>query len=208
MHIEILSKEQNDLLSLVSKFKREYYLVGGTAIALHIGHRESIDFDLFKLADLRKNDIYKKVIASKFGYKFGYENYEQLNLIINHVKFTFFSFPHKVPVNSEIKGVIKMPDLLTLAAMKAFALGRRAKWKDYLDLYFVLKYHYSFQDIAEKANEIFGEMFSEKLFKMQLGYFKGINYDEEVVYLIPNPPTEAEVQEFLTEISISGLDIL
>jgi hypothetical protein len=208
MHIEILSKEQNDLLSLVSKFKREYYLVGGTAIALHIGHRESIDFDLFKLADLRKNDIYKKVIASKFGYKFGYENYEQLNLIINHVKFTFFSFPHKVPVNSEIKGVIKMPDLLTLAAMKAFALGRRAKWKDYLDLYFVLKYHYSFQDITEKANEIFGEMFSEKLFKMQLGYFKGINYDEEVVYLIPNPPTEAEVQEFLTEISISGLDVL
>jgi hypothetical protein len=208
MHLEILSKEQNDLLSLVSKFKREYYLVGGTAIALHIGHRESIDFDLFKLADLRKNDIYKKVVASKFGYKFGYENYEQLNLIINHVKFTFFSFPHKVPVNSVIKGVIKMPDLLTLAAMKAFALGRRAKWKDYLDLYFVLKYHYSFQDIAEKANEIFGEMFSEKLFKMQLGYFKGINYDEEVVYLIPNPPTETEVQEFLTEISISGLDIL
>lgn len=208
MHLEILSKEQNDLLSLVSKFKREYYLVGGTAIALHIGHRESIDFDLFKLADLRKSDIYKKIIASKLGFKFGYENYEQLNLIINHVKFTFFSFPHKIPLNSEIKGVIKMPDLLTLAAMKAFALGRRAKWKDYSDLYFILKYHYSFQEIAEKAKELFGEMFSEKLFKMQLGYFKGINYDEEVVYLIPNPPTEAEVQEFLTEISISGLDIL
>ena len=208
MHLEILSKEQNDLLSLVSKFKREYYLVGGTAIALHIGHRESIDFDLFKLADLRKNDIYKKVVASKFGFKFGYENYEQLNLIIHHVKFTFFSFPHKVPVNSEIKGVIKMPDLLTLAAMKAFALGRRAKWKDYLDLYFILKFHFSFTAVAQKANEIFGEMFSEKLFKMQLGYFKGINYDEEVTYLIPNPPTEAEIQEFLTEISISGLDVL
>lgn len=206
MHLEILSKEQIELLPLITQFKREYYLVGGTAIALHIGHRESIDFDLFKLADLRKNDIYKKVIASKFGYKFGYENYEQLNLIINQVKFTFFSFPHKLPTNAEIKGIIKMPNLLTLAAMKAFALGRRAKWKDYLDLYFILKDFYSIEEIAEKATELFGEMFSEKLFKMQLGYFKGINYDEEVTFLIPNPPSEDEVKNFLTEISLSGLE--
>jgi Nucleotidyl transferase AbiEii toxin, Type IV TA system len=206
MHLEILSKEQVELLPLISKFKREYYLVGGTAIALHIGHRESIDFDLFKLAALRKNDIYKKVTASKFGYKFGYENYEQLNLIINKVKFTFFSFPHKLPINDEIKGIIKMPDLLTLAAMKAFALGRRAKWKDYLDLYFILKKFHSVEEIGKKATELFGEMFSEKLFKMQLGYFNGINYDEEVTFLIPNPPTQDEVKEFLTEISLSGLE--
>jgi Nucleotidyl transferase AbiEii toxin, Type IV TA system len=206
MHLEILSKEQMELLSLISQFKREYYLVGGTAIALHIGHRESIDFDLFKLADLRKNDIYKKVIASKFGFKFGYENYEQLNLIINQVKFTFFSFPHKIPINAAIKGIIKMPDLLTLAAMKAFALGRRAKWKDYLDLYFILKDFYSIQEISEKAKELFGEMFSEKLFKMQLAYFKGINYDEEVTFLIPNPPTEEEIKKFLSDISLSGLE--
>lgn len=208
MHLNILSKEQIDLLPMISQFKREYYLVGGTAIALHIGHRESIDFDLFKLSNLRKNDIYKKVTASKFGYKFGYENYEQLNLIIHQVKFTFFSFPHKIPTNSEIKGIIKMPDLLTLAAMKAFALGRRAKWKDYLDLYFILKDYHTFQEIADKATELFKEQFSEKLFKMQLGYFKGINYDEIVTYLIPNPPTETEIQEFLMNVSIEGLDNL
>ena len=205
MHLNILSKEQVELLPLISKFKREFYLVGGTAIALHLGHRESIDFDLFKLANLRKNDIYKKVISSKFKYNFGYENYEQLNLIINDVKFTYFSFPHKIPTSSELKGIIKMPDLLTLAAMKAFALGRRAKWKDYLDLYFILKGHLSFKEIADQAKLLFGEQFSEKLFKMQLGYFKGINYDEEVTYLIPNPPTEQEVQDFLVNVSIEGL---
>jgi hypothetical protein len=207
MHLNVLSKEQVALFSLITKFKREYYLVGGTAVALHLGHRESIDFDLFKFAILRKNDIYKKVIASKFSYKFGYENFEQLNLIINQVKFTFFSFPHKIPVNSEIKGVIKFPDLLTLAAMKAFALGRRAKWKDYVDLYFILKEFYSLDEIATKAKELFGDFFSEKLFKMQLGYFKGINYDEEVVYLIPNPPSHEEIQNFLMNISIEGLEV-
>ena len=47
MHKEILSGNQMALLPFVQKFIKEYYLVGGTAIALHIGHRRSIDFDLF-----------------------------------------------------------------------------------------------------------------------------------------------------------------
>jgi len=205
MHLDILNQNQKNLLPFISQFKREYYLVGGTAIALHIGHRQSIDFDLFKLSSLRKNDIYKKISHSKIGYKFGYENYEQLNLILNEVKFTFFSFPHKIPTNAEIKGVIKMPDLLTLAAIKAFALGRRAKWKDYVDLYFILKDFYSIQEIANTATLLFGEQFSEKLFKMQLCYFKEIRYTEEVSYLILNPPTEAEIQEFLINVSLEGL---
>ena len=128
-----------------------------------------------------------------------------MNLNIKEVKFTFFSFPHKVPTNSEIKGIIKMPDLLTLAAMKAFALGRRAKWKDYVDLYFILKDFHSLNEISQKAKELFGEMFSDKLFKMQLSYFNGISYEEAVTYVIPNPPTEEEIKLFLTDISISGL---
>ena len=61
MHLEILSNEQLDLLPILAQFKREYYLVGGTAIALHIGHRESIDFDLFKASTIRKKDIYSKL---------------------------------------------------------------------------------------------------------------------------------------------------
>jgi len=40
-----------------------------------------------------------------------------------------------------------MPDLLTLAAMKAFALGRRSKWKDYVDLYYLIKDFFGINDI-------------------------------------------------------------
>jgi hypothetical protein len=47
MYKEILSSEQQELLPLLKTFKREFYLVSETAIALHIGHRRSIDFDLF-----------------------------------------------------------------------------------------------------------------------------------------------------------------
>jgi hypothetical protein len=47
MHREILSKGQLALLPLIKLFSKEFYLAGGTAVALHIGHRRSIDFDLF-----------------------------------------------------------------------------------------------------------------------------------------------------------------
>lgn len=99
-----------------------------------------------------------------------------------------------------------MPDLLTLAAMKAFELGKRAKWKDYVDLYFLLKYHFTINEISKNATEIFIVEFSEKLFKMQLGFFKGINYDEEVTFLIANPPSEVEIKDFLTEVILDGLN--
>jgi len=53
MYREILTQKQIELLPLIKSFKKEFYLVGGTAIALYIGHRRSIDFDLFKYARLR-----------------------------------------------------------------------------------------------------------------------------------------------------------
>lgn len=204
MHLEILNNEQKELLPILSQFKREYYLVGGTGIALHNGHRESIDFDLFKEKDIRKKDVYTKL--KNLDYKVSFADYNQINMLSKGVKITFFSFPYQVPINSELKGFLKMPNLLTLGAMKAFALRRSSKWKDYLDLYFILKFHYSFKEIAMKAKEIFKDEFIEKQFIAQLGYFKGINYTEEVTFLIPNPPTEDEVKVFLTNISLSGFE--
>ena len=49
MHKEVLSKEQIELLTFVKQFQKEFYLVGGTAIALQIGHRRSIDFIFLNL---------------------------------------------------------------------------------------------------------------------------------------------------------------
>ena len=98
------------------------------------------------------------------------------------------------------------PSLLTLAAMKAYALGRRSKWKDYVDLYFLLTEHFALKEVSDRAVEIFGELFSEKLFRAQLSYFDDIDYTEEVDFLIENPPTEAEIQSGLEQISLSGCD--
>ena len=123
MHKEILIAEQLNLLDFILLFKREYYLVGGTAIALHIGHRLSIDFDLFKFSKLRVADIKAKLYSKKINHTVTFNQYNQLDLLIDNVKLTFLSYPYQINPESELKGIIKMPDLLTLAAMKAFALG-------------------------------------------------------------------------------------
>jgi hypothetical protein len=87
---------------------------------------------------------------------------------------------------------------LTLAAMKAFALGRRAKWKDYVDLYFILRDHYSIEDISNEAIINFGQLFSEKLFRQQLAFHKDINYSEPVEYLLL-VPSDDEIRQFLID---------
>ena len=85
--------------------------------------------------------------------------------------------------------------------MKAYALGRRSKWKDYVDLYFLLKEHFSIDEISARAEIIFGELFSAKMFRVQLSYFEDVDYSEEVEYLVSNPPSNLDIQTFLTEVS-------
>jgi hypothetical protein len=85
--------------------------------------------------------------------------------------------------------------------MKAYALGRRSKWKDYVDLYFLLKEKFSLNEISQRASEIYCDLFSDKLFRSQLAYFEDVDYTEEVEYLISNPPTEDEIKRFLIDVS-------
>lgn len=160
LYPEILNNAQKDLLPLVGMFGREYYLVGGTAVALYLGHRRSIDFDLFKKAQLKRKKNLDVIQASGFPYQVVFNTDGQMNLVVNGVKLTFFQYEFDVKPVTSFEGVIKLPSLLDLAAMKAYALGRRSKWKDYVDLYFLLKGHFSIDEISSRAEEIFGELFT------------------------------------------------
>lgn len=175
MHLEILNESQQKLLPLLNKFKKQFYMVGGTAIALHIGHRLSIDFDLFKNGVIKAKTIATKFEDKKEVFIVTLNIDGQLNMMCRDVKFTFFNFPYDIPHNVMVEKSISIPTLLDLAAMKAFALGRRSKWKDYIDLYFILKLHYNYEEISKRAEELFGDMFSQKLFRAQLSYFKDIS---------------------------------
>ena len=205
MHSEILNNKQTQLLPLMAQFRREYYLVGGTAIALYIGHRRSIDFDLFKLSTINHKKNLDRIVASSFPHTVTRRVSEQMNLIINDVKVTFFQYPFPIEPTIKFENYFRLPSLLQLAAMKAYALGRRSKWKDYVDLYFLLQNHFSIEDISVTATQLFGELYSEKLFRSQLCYFDDIDYTEAIDWLIPNPPNDEEIKMVLTELATQGL---
>ncbi len=202
-HKEILTPEQDKLLPLVARFRRGFGMVGGTAIAIHIGHRESIDFDMFSPVEFKNADIRRiftraakkiEVIRSLTG---------QLTFTADGVYMTFFHFPYPIEYSENFENAIRMPNLLTLGAMKAFALGQRSKWKDYVDLYFIMRDFHSLEEIAKKAGELFGTEFNAKLFRQQLSYFDDINYAEAVVYRPGFEVGDEEVKRALTEYSLS-----
>lgn len=205
MHTEILTSNQKELLNWIAQFQREFYLVGGTAIALYLGHRQSVDFDMFKLGTINHKRNFERIAQSGFQYQITRRVPEQMNCLLNGVKLTFFQYPFDVQARKKSDVPFRIPELLDLAAMKAYALGRRSKWKDYVDLYFLLTKHFSLVNVCERATDIFGELFSEKMFRAQLSYFDDVDYTEQVDYMISNPPTDDEIKNRLTELSIAEL---
>lgn len=192
------------MLPFLSKFKREFYMVGGTAIALHIGHRLSIDFDLFKNGTVHPKRIITKFKESKEIAAVTLNREGQLNLVCRDVTFTFFNFEYDIPHPQTVEKSITIPSLLDLAAMKAYALGRRSKWKDYVDLFFILKNYYNLREISAQAHLRFGDLFSEKLFRGQLNYFQGISFEEQIEFMPGFEVGQDEVKEFLTDAALTG----
>jgi hypothetical protein len=202
MYLNILSDKQKEILPLISAFKREYTLVGGTAIALYIGHRHSVDFDLIKSKSISKTNIIKKIKTNKFSWRLLYNDGESIDILVNDVKMTFFQFPFEIG-GKQIKEIgMKIPDLLTIAAMKFYAMGRRAKWKDYVDIYILIKNHFSIEEVSNKANQIFGQAYSEKLFRQQIAYFEDIDYSEPVEW-ISQPIGEEKIKSELQELALN-----
>lgn len=206
LHKEILTEEQLQLLPLLKTFSGEFGLVGGTAAALQIGHRESIDFDLFpkdpshdfKVGAL-KNRFSRLAIMGRIIN----ESESELTFFVRSVKFTFFNFQHPIPFTEPVEKIITMPNLLTIAAMKAYALGYRSKWKDYVDLYFIMRDFHTFRDIVGQAQKLFPFEFNERLFREQIGFFDDINYKEEVTYKSGFAVPDEAVKKFLSDVSVS-----
>ena len=87
--------------------------------------------------------------------------------------------------------------------MKAYALERRSKWKDDVDLLLILEKYYTIHEITTRAIEIFADGFSEKMFRVQLTYFKDIDYSEQIEWSV-NPIPDKEIQRRLIKIAVEN----
>lgn len=202
MHREILTDKQIKLLPLLKAFSGEFGLVGGTAIALHFGHRQSVDFDLFTNTQFDNAKIRKKVLQFSMVEGVLTDESDQYTIVADGVKMTFLHYPFRIDFTEMFDVMIRLPDVLTLAAMKAYTLGRRAKWKDYVDLYFIFKGFHTLKEVASKAEQIFGVDFNEKLFRVQLAYFEDIDYTEKIMYMPEFETSDTAIKKALMEYSL------
>ncbi|MCD6566495.1 MAG: nucleotidyl transferase AbiEii/AbiGii toxin family protein [Bacteroidales bacterium] len=127
------------------KFK-DFHLVGGTALALQIGHRESIDIDLFTTNDFDVNSTLE-YLEQEYAFSLQLSAKNTLKGIIDDVFIDIIS--HKYPIINKLieSEGIRMLSQDDIIAMKVNAIaGNGTRIKDFIDIYFLLKHH-SFSDI-------------------------------------------------------------
>ena len=153
MHEEILSQAQLSLADTILPSFPKFYLCGGTALALQIGHRKSIDFDLATPGEIQPEAILRSLQAKgHFPEHTLTATADELTIIVRGVKLTFFSFPFPIrPSVDWARAGIRLADIASIGSMKAYALGRRSKWKDYVDLYFLLRDHVALPELIQRA---------------------------------------------------------
>ncbi len=182
---KILPQEQYETAKFLQKKifpylpANHFFLVGGTALALKLGHRRSIDFDFFSFP---VNTTFDPVIeeVDRFFRKEGFYHRRdiepiagQMNYKINNVAVLFSVFQnnsaerenefYNLPIHptEKIQGFDTL-HILDLAGMKAFARCQRSKLKDVIDIAEVLHHTTAMQDIIATAEKQFGYDISAK----------------------------------------------
>jgi predicted nucleotidyltransferase component of viral defense system len=117
-------------------------LVGGTALALQLGHRFSIDLDFFGTMEATTTEIINEFCSPDFNIVVKQDTKSIKVLYINNIKVDIVNYPYKwLEPAIETDGV-RMAGLKDIAAMKLSAITNRGTKKDFVDLYFLLQ-HYS-----------------------------------------------------------------
>jgi hypothetical protein len=139
LDFEILSRAQARLLpNLVGLKSRGFYLAGGTALALHLGHRSSVDFDFYSSEpfepELLLSEINRRVTeTTQIQVK---EN--TLILECDKVQVSAFYYPYRMLKPLEDSGDILLASVEDIAAMKVIAIIQRGRRRDFIDIFYLI----------------------------------------------------------------------
>ncbi len=128
---------------------KEFHLVGGTALALQLNHRNSIDIDLFTKNEFQNEEIIDYIIASGFSFDVQYNFNNTIIGFINKVKVDFIRHAYPLVRPPIIEEGIIFLSKEDIAAMKLNAISNSGKrLKDFIDIYFLLE-HFSLSEMIE-----------------------------------------------------------
>lgn len=205
LYTDIFDQKRLSLFNSLSELiEKDWLLGGGTALALQINHRKSYDFDVFL-----PKQVPQKLLAkinqelSKYKVRPTVNTSGELSVLVDEeMKLTFVKFPfpslHK-PIKTQTINLFSLSDL---ASNKIYVIGRRGEWKDYVDLYFLLKKtNLKLNKIIKEAQKRFGGNFDEKLFWEQLVYWGDLK-DFKIEYIKKSIAKES-VQKYFKNLAFN-----
>lgn len=159
------------------KLPKGSYLAGGTAVALHLGHRRSADLDFFTKEEFVETQWEQK-LKKEFGFKLLKRDWQTLIGYVSNVKISLFSYNYKQIAPLEFYKHIPIASLQDLGAMKLDTILGRGTKRDIVDIYF-LSQRLSLKKLFEFYQKKYGNLEErEIMLKKALIFFGDANKDE------------------------------
>ena len=198
MFIDFLDTSRIEVWKRLAVLKEIGVLAGGTALSMQINHRISYDFDVFTDKPIEERFLLK---IKKFFWEYEIiptvDTADELTIVLSgDIKLSFVYFPFSKledTIKTESLDLFSINDLL---ANKAYAIGRRKTWRDYVDIYFALKNNLiGLEKLIKTTERKFDGVFSTKLFLEQLSYFDDVS--DDVVEWIGVKIENEEIEKYL-----------
>ena len=177
MYWNIFDKDRYDLLKKISERVSidDYYMIGGTALSLQLGLRESYDFD-FCVKSQFNNEILLSELKNIGNVEVLQNQKGTCDVLLNGVQVSFFYYTNKVIkefVRAEEMPKLKIASVLDIAVMKIVAIGGRGAKKDFFDLYNIIeKCNITIDELVEGLIQKCGDNVNYVNIIMGLSYFE------------------------------------
>ena len=197
MHKETLSEKTRIVLDKIAPIATPFYLAGGTALALLLGHRISIDLDFFSENAFSVSSLVLQ-LNTLGNLKIEDQSENTFNGSLDGVKISFFYYPYPLLFPTKKYDNVALADERDIAAMKVQAISGRGSKKDFVDLFVLLK-TYQLNDILKLFNKKYEKFNYNRLHILKsLSYFYDADTNAEPVYI--NPINWTEVKKFIENV--------
>jgi hypothetical protein len=160
MFIETLPTDTQSLLRQLGELPTvvPFYLAGGSAVALHLGHRVSVDLDFFTPQEAYATEPLIQDLLSVGHLVVRQQSPGTLNGTLKETLVSFFVYPYPLLEAAIPLQNVHVAGLLDLALMKLTAIGQRGAKRDFVDLYQICKSGYTLTDLFRRMPDKFPQI--------------------------------------------------
>lgn len=207
-----LAPQTSEVFEEISRLEciKPFVLVGGTALSLQLNLRQSDDLDFMRWKQSPKDKLEVGISNIKHELEsigkideMDIGDFNFVEFVIKGVKLSFYAAPRKkIPSMQVIPYLnnLQLADIKSIGAMKMEAMLRRSKFRDYYDIYSILKQGVDFNEMIELALEHSGHLLKRKNLLAMLT--NGERFRKDKSFLALNPVydvTAYDIQEYLKE---------